>query len=122
MCIRDRARAALGLPASADGARRVLELHPLFNPVAYVAPGSSPAHDDGAWISLVGPAEVRPLQAIVRAIEPHLDVVVSGSPWSVEVVVRDEPTAEPDEVAVTRISTGAAFTFEPRRSIPITPV
>jgi hypothetical protein len=28
----------------------------------------------------------------------------------------------PDEVAVTRISTGATFTFEPRRALPITPV
>ena len=34
----------------------------------------------------------------------------------------DEPADEPGEVAITRISTGAAFTFEPRRSLPITPV
>ena len=117
-----RLAAALSLPASVEGARRVLELHPLFNPVAYVGPVSSPAHEDGAWISLVDPSEIRPLQAIVRAIDPHLDVAVSGSPWAVDVVVRDEPADEPGEVAVTRISTGAAFAFEPRRSLPITPV
>ena len=117
-----RLASALSLPASLEGAERVLSLHPLFNPYAYVSTADSPAHEDGAWISLVGPDEVRPLQAIVRAIDPHLDVVVSGAPWSVEVVVRDEPLPEPDEVAVTRVSTGAAFTFEPRRSLPITPV
>ena len=65
---------------------------------------------------------MRPLQAIVRAVDPYLDIVVSGSPWTVEVVVRDEPADEPGEVAVTRFSSGAAFTFEPRRSLPITPV
>ena len=117
-----RLRDALGLSADADGARQVLAWHPLFNPAAYVATAGSPAHADGAWISLVGPGEVRPLQAIVRAVEPHLDVVVSGSPWSVEVVSRPDAAPELTEVAVTRVSTGATFTFEPRRSLPITPV
>jgi hypothetical protein len=117
-----RLAAALSLPATVEGASRVLSLHPLFNPVAYVGPPGSPAHLDGAWISLLGPSETRPLQAIARAVDPHLDVVVSGSPWTVEVVVRDEELPEPAEVAVTRISTGAAFAFEPRRSLPITPV
>jgi len=117
-----RLATALSLPATPAGAARVLDLHPLFNPVAYVATGDSPAHHDGAWISLVGPSELRPLRAIVQAVDPHLDVVVSGTPWSVSVVARDEPLPEPDEVSVTRISTGAAFTFEPRRSLPITPI
>ena len=119
-----RIQRALSLPTSAEGASRVLSLHPLFNPVAYVSTSDSPAHEDGAWISLVGPSEIRPLQAIVRAIDPYLDVDVTGSPtgWTVAVVVRNEPADEPGEVAVTRISTGAAFTFEPRRSLPITPV
>ena len=100
-----------------------LSLHPLFNPVAYVATADSPAHLDGAWISLVGPSEIRPLQAIVRAIDPHLDVVVSRDPpGRSRSSYATQPLPEPDEVAVTRISTGAAFTFEPRRSLPITPV
>ena len=55
-----RLASALSLPASAAGAARVLELHPLFNPVAYVSTADSPAHQDGAWISLVGPSEIRP--------------------------------------------------------------
>jgi hypothetical protein len=117
-----RLAAALSLPVSVEGAERVLALHPLFNPIAYVATADSPAHHDGAWISLVGPDELRPLQAIVQAIDPHLAVEVSGSPWTMTVVERDVPAKEAGEVAVTRFSTGAAFTFTPRRSLPITPV
>ena len=117
-----RLQAALSLPSSREGAERVLSLHPLFNPTAYVATADSPAHRDGAWISLVGPPEIRPLQAIVQAVDPHLDVVVSGSPWTVSLVARPDAAEELGEVAVTRFSSGAAFTFEPRRSLPITPV
>ena len=107
----------------------MLSLHPLVNPSAYVtfdgrSVAASPAHADGAWISLVGPAETRPLQAIVQAVDPHLDVEVTGSAtdWTLEIVTRPEPAPPLEEVAVTGISTGAAFTFEPRRSLPITPV
>ena len=83
----------------------------------------SPAHADGAWISICGPDNRAPLQAVVRAVDPYLDVEVSGtaSEWTATVVRRDEPAKEFSEVAVTRISTGASFTFEPRRSLPIRP-
>jgi hypothetical protein len=33
-----------------------------------------------------------------------------------------DPAIEAPEVAVTRLSTGAAWVFAPRRSLPITPV
>jgi hypothetical protein len=132
----ERLHRALGLPGGVEGALRALELHPLLNPAVYVhatvsaidtdtvAVTASPAHSDGAWISLCGPHEVRPLQAIVRAVNPHLDVEVDGTPseWTARVVWRDEPANEFDEVAVTRISTGSSFTFQPRSSLPITPV
>jgi len=129
----ERIHRALDLPTGVEGALRVLELHPLLNPAAYVEAAGrdstlhvrpSPAHEDGGWITLCGPGSTRPLQAVVRAVDPHLDVDVSGSEdnWQAAVVERAEPVAEPDEVAVTRISTGAAFRFEPRRSLPITPV
>ena len=52
---------ALSLPASASRARSACStLHPLFNPVAYVSTADSPAHLDGAWISLVGPVGAPP--------------------------------------------------------------
>jgi hypothetical protein len=114
-------------------ALRTLELHPLLNPAAYVeasledgtlAVTDSPAHEDGAWITLVGPDSVRPLQAIVRGVDPTLDVEVTGSAngWTARLVERAEPAEEFGEVAVTRFSTGTAFEFEARTSIPITPV
>ena len=112
---------------------RTLELHPLLNPAAYVeahvADGTlavthGPAHEDGAWITLCGPDHVRPLEVIVRAVDPRLDVEVTGSEtdWVATLVPRADAAPEADEVAVTRFSTGSAFAFEPRRSIPITPV
>ena len=128
----ERIHRALDLPADAEGALRVLALHPLLNPAAYVDASvsdavvvrASPAHEDGAWITLCGPDSVTPLQAAVRAVDPHLDVEVSGTDehWTASVVRRDEAAPVADEVAMTRISTGASFTFEPRRSLPITPV
>ncbi|KQW52894.1 hypothetical protein ASC77_00845 [Nocardioides sp. Root1257] len=127
----ERIHRALGLPDTAEGALRALELHPLLNPAAYVAASvdgyeltvePSDATADGAWIAFCGPHETRPLQAAVRAVDPHLDVDVSGSAeaWTATLVRRDEPAPEAGEVAVTRFSTGASFAFEPRTSIPIT--
>ncbi|EHR53687.1 hypothetical protein SacmaDRAFT_5571 [Saccharomonospora marina XMU15] len=129
----ERIHTALGLPGGIEGALRTLELHPLLNPAAYVdaeVSGDmvrlrrSPAHADGSWITLCGPGHIAALQAIVRAVDPHLDVRVEGeaADWSARVHRRDEPAKEFDEVAVTRVSTGAAFVFQPRRSLPITPV
>ena len=110
-----------------------LELHPLLNPAAYVAAtvehgslavGHGPAHEDGGWITLVGPDSRRPLQAAVQAVDPTLDVEVVGTDtgWVATLIDRVEPAEELGEVAVTRFSTGSAFAFEPRKSIPITPV
>lgn len=129
----ERIQRALRLPPDAAGALRTLELHPLLNPAAYVAAsvadgvlrvGDSDAHADGSWIALCGPGSTGPLQAVVRAVDPRLDVEVTGSDrdWSLRVVEGAEPAPEAGEVAVTRFSTGASFVFEPRRSLPITPV
>ncbi|TYL46298.1 hypothetical protein FXB39_14205 [Nocardioides sp. BGMRC 2183] len=132
----ERLARALGLPRTPEGAIRLLELHPLLNPAAYVNATADhtavevrrgPADEDQAWISLVDPDEIAPLQAIVRALDPHLDVEVTGltdgtDGWRCEVVRRAVPAKEDDAVAVTRFSSGAGFAFEPRRSLPITPV
>ena len=126
----ERIRRALDLPRDEAGALRVLALHPLLNPAAYVTAtvddavrvGHGPAHDDGAWIGIVGPGRTAPLQAVVRAVDPHLDVEVAGSAeeWTARVVRRDEPGPEFGEVAVTRFSGGAGFEFQPRVSLPLT--
>lgn len=129
----ERVHRALGLPADEGGALQTLALLPFVNPHAYcggevvadalrIVPCDASA--DGGWITLCGPGRTTALQAAVRAIDPHLDVEVSGTDetWDARVVRRAEPTAEAGEVAVTRFSTGAAFTFEPRRSLPLYPV
>jgi hypothetical protein len=126
-----RIQRALSVPATVAGAVRVLALHPLLNPSRYVdaevgaalAVRPSPAHLDGAWISLCGPDAPDPLRAAVRAVDPHFDVEIDGTDedWVATVVRREQPARVADEVAVTAISTGASFSFVPRRSLPITP-
>jgi hypothetical protein len=141
----ERIHRALDLPTDETGAARTLALLPLLNPVAYtggteqdssITVTPSDASADGGWITLCGPGREGPLQAAVRAIDPHLDVeVVAGGPasdagdggdggdtWTLTVVRRADPAPEAGEVAVTRFSTGATFAFEPRRSLPLFPV
>jgi hypothetical protein len=130
----ERLHRVLDLPRDRAAALRLLALHPLLNPAAYVDATldteamhlhvrSSPAHEDGSWVSLVGPGEATALQAVVRAVDDRYDVDLVGTAedWTAA-LVEGEPTKEADEVAVTRFSTGSSFVFEPRRSLPITPV
>ncbi|AOS93956.1 hypothetical protein [Mycobacterium intracellulare] len=127
----ERIHRALKLPGGAEGVLRVLELHPLLNPAGYVVAETesnrlhvrpSPAHDDRAWISLCSPESVQPLQAIATAVEPRIEVRVSGTAtdWTAELVETDSPTEELPEVSVVRVSGGSTFQFEPRRSLPLT--
>ncbi len=136
----ERLARALALPNHPDGlaasALRLLALHPILNPSAYVtasvSDGSivvapSPAHDDGAWVSLCGPQWTEALQAAVRALDPRLGVDVTPcreageGAWRVSVTRHDQAAPEAEEVAVTRFSTGAGFAFGPRRPHPVVP-
>lgn len=129
----ERIRRALKLPAGLDGLSAVLRLHPLFNPAGYVAADvvagglrvrPAPAHDDGAWIALCTPDSTGPLQAIVTAVDPHLAVAVTGTgtDWTAEFQHTDTATTDSPEVQVTKFSLGATFEFQPRRSLPLTPL
>ncbi|MGV9799921.1 hypothetical protein ACWDTP_17925 [Mycobacterium sp. NPDC003449] len=129
----ERIHRALALPGGVEGAVAVLQLHPLLNPAAYVGAEFGPdrvsvhrsaAHEDGAWVSLVGPGETRPLQAVVAAVDPHLSVEVVGSDveWTARVVETGTAATEFGEVAVAKVSGGAGFVFEPRKSLPLTVV
>lgn len=129
----ERIRRALKLPNDIHGLARVLELHPLLNPAGYVTAeigqGSlrvrhCPARDDGAWIALCTPDSPQPLQAIATAVDPHLQVRISGTAtdWTAEFEHTETTQTEPVEVQVTKVSRGAAFEFVPRRSLPLTVV
>jgi hypothetical protein len=127
----ERIHRALKLEPTPEGAVRMLAVHPAFNPAAYVdatfdgatvSVRRSAAHEDGAWVSMCGPGSPAPLQAMVRAVDPHLDVELSGwdDEWQATVVVVADAAPEAPEVQLTRFSGGAAFAFQPRASIPLT--
>lgn len=128
----ERIHRALSLPGGVDGVLRVLELHPLLNPAGYVdaevtdrlVVRRSPAHDDEAWISLCSPESVQPLQAIATAVDPHVEVRVSGTStdWTAEFAETDSAAKELPEVSVAKVSGGSTFQFQPRRSLPLTVV
>ncbi|MDV8001262.1 hypothetical protein [Rhodococcus sp. IEGM 1408] len=137
-----RIRDVLGVDGDARGLAAVLDVHPLAGPTAYTGYSSS-VSDDGAaltvawdssadgfaddtWLPLLARDGLRPLEAAAQAVDPHWTVERVPTDGSrVEAVLRlgDEAATEPEEVAVTRFSTGAAFSFGPTRtSLPITPV
>ena len=129
----ERIHRALELPGGVEGAVRTLELHPMFNPTSYVTADFGPdavevrksaVHEDGAWISLMGPSSTRPLQAAVAAVDPHLDVELTGTDvdWTARVIETDTAAEEFREVSVVRFSGGSTFVFEPRKSLPLTVV
>ena len=123
---------ALGLGTTPGDALRLLELHPMLNPAAYVGlvvgeeglqvlPG--PADEDGAWVTLMGREWTAPLSAAVREVDPSFDVEVTADPagagWRIAIVRTPGPREVCDEVAVTLFSSGSDFVFEPRRSLPV---
>lgn len=129
----ERIHRALKLPTGIEGVQRVLELHPLLNPAGYVDAEfergrvhvrRSAAHDDGAWISLCGPGVTGPLQAVATAVDPYVAVDVTGTDtdWTAELQHSDTAAKESSEVEVVKFSGGASFTFESRKSLPLTVV
>ncbi|MEZ0052033.1 hypothetical protein ABIA30_003045 [Mycobacterium sp. MAA66] len=127
----ERIHQALKLSSDPAGALRLLELHPLVNPAAYISVDfssesahvhASPAHEDDAWIALVSPASELPMQAIAAGVNPLLRAEVSGTDtdWTVRFIETDTPAKELGEVAVCKISGGASWVFEERKSLPLT--
>ncbi len=137
-----RIRDVLDAPGDASGLAAVLDLHPLAGPTAYTGYSSEVSADgrelvvrwdttadgfaDETWLPLLARDGLRPLEAAAQAVDPHWTVERlpgNGSRVEARLALGDEPATEPEEVAVTRISTGSAFTFGlARNSIPITPV
>jgi len=125
----DRFRDALRLPPTLEGAARLLALHPGLQPHDYVGcdvelderlrlrlQRDTGAGTDGAWPSMLDGDHLAPLDAMVRAIDPHFHCVAvsDGDALVVEVVRGEHETPVPDDVALTRFSTGTTFSFEDR--------
>ncbi|MFD4292815.1 hypothetical protein ACFWPA_18565 [Rhodococcus sp. NPDC058505] len=130
-----RIRDALGLPDDLEGLATVLSVHPLLAPKQYVHSEirfdgtrldlwlgrGGPVDTDGGWPTLIDGAHLEPLQALVRGVNPRFTVRVLGEEASgllVTVDLTDESAPECVEVAITKVSTGAAFVFEDR-GIPL---
>ncbi|MGW4330135.1 hypothetical protein ACWEKR_30125 [Nocardia sp. NPDC004573] len=131
----ERLRTCLGLGDDAAALATVLRLHPALNPSAYTGveidesggavtvmfPATSGARTDGTWPSMLDPEHLEPLNTLVRGVNPRFsaEVVAAGTQgWRAVVTLGDEPFREATEVALTRFSTGAAFTFTDR-GIPL---
>jgi hypothetical protein len=121
-----RLKRALDLGSGADDVARVLELHPAFHPSSYIdvriARGDGPSislHDCPAigdrpgrsWADELAGGETGALDASARCESVQADSAALRT-W--RVVSGHEIAAEKPEVAVTKISTGAAFAFEKR--------
>ncbi|MFR9773552.1 hypothetical protein [Nocardia sp. SC052] len=131
----ERLRDCLGLGDDAAALATVLRLHPALNPLPYTGieivpagdtvtvtfPAASGAHTDGTWPSMLDPEHLQPLNALVRGVNPRFsaEVLTAGEDgWHAAITLGDTPFREATEVALTRFSTGAAFTFTDR-GIPL---
>lgn len=129
---------SLDLGQDLDAVATVLALHPALGPPGYVDLRVSrdadalvvhlsrdcPAHRDGAWVSLLDPDHLEPVEAVLHAVHPTWHAAVAAFDDDVLSlrVARGEPAQESSDVGLVRLSHGAGFSFEPRRSLPLTVV
>ncbi|MFI9509340.1 hypothetical protein [Nocardia sp. NPDC052566] len=131
----ERLRNALGLGDDPAALARVLRLHPAWNPLHYTdievsartdsvllhLPRHSPSITDGAWPSVIDAEHLEPVEAMARGVNPRFFArsTTSGDhSLTIELALAPTPFREAAEVAITRFSTGAAFTFTDR-GIPL---
>ncbi|WP_067569436.1 hypothetical protein [Nocardia acidivorans] len=135
----ERLRSALGLGDDTAALAEVLRLHPALNPSAYVdaeigcsVSGGEQivelrlgracgAVADGAWAALVDAEHLEALNSLARGVNPRFEAGVRSATADeliLEFGLAAVPFREFGEVAITRFSTGAAFTFADR-GIPL---
>lgn len=133
--VAERLVAALNLAGSPlERVAKMLQLHPAFLPEAYVARRVTleldrvqfivepcPALDEGddrSWIALLENEAEAGLEAIVQAVDPRARLRRVGErAWEIVVDADADPAAPPEEVTLTRFSTGAEFVFIRRREV-----
>jgi hypothetical protein len=135
--------AALDLAgADAHAIARLLRLHPMFWPRTYVdlrvdvldetrvrfAFGPSAAFEEAdgfTWLSQLGGAGDRALDAIVQSVDPrarcHAVPTRGDERFAYEAVIdaTAAPATEAPEIALAKISGGATFVFTPRRPLRV---
>lgn len=138
----ERLRAALDLGDDAAALAKVLRLHPAWNPVEYVDIEVSvesvggeqtvelrlrrdcDAVADGAWPALLDSDYLAPINAMARGVNPRFHATLRAADEHalvVEIALAPHPFRELSEVAITRFSTGADFTFTDRGTpLPLT--
>jgi hypothetical protein len=124
----------------ANDIARLLELHPMFWPRTYVdlrvevvddqhlrfAFGPSPVLEEAdgfTWFSQLGAASDRALDSIVQAVNPRASCQPAATrgderfAYDVTIDPDAKPAPEAREIALAKISGGAAFVFTPRRAV-----
>lgn len=139
----ERIASALGVGADdgLGGLARVLAVHPLLAPVQYTGASvdlcddgdaveirratDAPWWQDECWSAVLESGEAGPIEAAARGLDPRyrVDLRREDSAVIARITLGTDAFAEGEEVAVTRISTGAAFEFGPVRTpLPLFPV
>ncbi|NNH73332.1 hypothetical protein HLB23_26330 [Nocardia uniformis] len=138
----ERIRTALNLGDDAAALAKVLRLHPAWNPMEYVdielgvetVAGAEhvelrlhldcAAVADGAWPALLDPDYLAPIDAMARGVNPRFRTTLRAADdhtLAFEIALAPAPFREASEVAITRFSTGADFTFTERGTpLPLT--
>ncbi|MFI9402795.1 hypothetical protein [Nocardia sp. NPDC052316] len=131
----ERLRKELRLGDDLAALATVLRLHPAWNPLSYTGvrvlqtednvqltiPRASGAVSDGVWPALIDAEYLAPIDAMARAVNPRFAAHTTESSdraLTVAITRTDKEFRESPEVALTRFSTGAAFTFTDR-GIPL---
>jgi hypothetical protein len=137
----ERLHAALGIVGDdIESIAKIFQLHPCFHPRSYIdlsvertgperarlSVGECPAFEEGdphSWFAGLS-EEVHPaLDAIAGAINPHArchpvnDPTGSRLAWDVVIDRASDPQPVPQELKLAKISRGAAFQFEQRRTL-----
>jgi hypothetical protein len=123
----ERIAALRGAERSLGGVAEVLALHPAFPPgltltierasekrlvLRLEAPPDLLNAEAPGWLGLLGAGEGRPLEAIAQAVNPHARLAAAApGAFTLELDPAAEPVKEPQPVALTRLSTVAAWRF-----------
>lgn len=123
----ERIAAAFGLGGGIDALAQVLALHPalpLGLSAAIEVSGEHSARlalegprelldpEAPGWLGLLAAGEPGPLEAIVQALNPHARVTaLKPHAYEIEIDANAAPAAPPQSVALTKLSTVAAWRF-----------